>query len=67
MDVPINHVVSTYELAVRVQTWEEKERQVQEAIAAGTCPECGEPTSQPKCPLCQLSEWFSSQQGRESA
>jgi hypothetical protein len=41
MDVRINHVVSTYELAVRVQTWEEKERQVREAIAAGTCPECG--------------------------
>lgn len=33
----------------------------------GTCPECGEPTSQPKCPLCQLAEWFSSQPGRESA
>lgn len=27
-------------------------------LPTGLCPDCGEPTSQPKCPLCQLSEWF---------
>jgi tRNA(Ile)-lysidine synthase TilS/MesJ len=26
----------------------------------GPCPRCGEPTSQPLCPLCLLAEWFSS-------
>ena len=41
MDVRTNHDFSSQTLTVRVQVWEEEERQVRSALAARICPECG--------------------------
>lgn len=56
MEVPVTHVSSSHALAVRVQAWEEQDRQLREAVASGTCPECGAPLAAAggclECPCC---------------